>query len=156
MIGVSEPAVSGLVKRAVIRPGDTAAEWLTAYCAHLREQAAGRSLDLSEERAGLAREQKLLARIKKQRELGEWAPIANLTLLLSRVTAQMASSFDGIPVQLKRQCSWLTAEQLNTVRNELATIRNLLVVVGEEATSVTAPEVADYVDEYDDQASPDE
>lgn len=156
IIGVSEPAVSGLVKRGVIRTGQSAGEWIFAYCRHLREQAAGRSLELSEERAGLAREQKLLARIKKQRELGEWAPIENITLALSRVTAQMASIFDSIPIQLKRQFPSLTADQLNVIREELAKARNMLVSVGTEAVTDAAIRVADYVDEYDDGASTEE
>lgn len=156
IIGVSEPAVSGLMKRGVIHAGDSAGSWILNYCTHLREQAAGRSLELSEERAGLAREQKLLARIKKQRELGEWAPIANLTLVLSRVTAQMASAFDGIPVQLKRQCPELTAERLVSVREELGKIRNLLVALGTDTVKDAAISMADYVDEYDDRAPPDE
>jgi phage terminase Nu1 subunit (DNA packaging protein) len=156
IIGVSEPAVSGLVKRGVIRTDQSAGEWIFAYCLHLREQAAGRSLELSEERAGLAREQKLLARIKKQRELGEWAPIENITLALSRVTAQMASIFDSIPIQLKRQFPSLTADQLNVIREELAKARNMLVSVGTEAVTDAAIRVADYVDEYDDGASTEE
>jgi len=156
LIGVSEPAVSGLIKRGVIRSEQPFGEQLLAYCSHLREQAAGRSIELSEERAGLAREQKLLARIKKQRELGEWAPIENITLVLSRVTAQMASIFDSIPIQLKRQFPALTADQLNVIREELAKARNMLVSVGTEAVTDAAIRVADYVDEYDDGASTEE
>lgn len=150
LVGISEPAVSGLVKRGIIQPGGTLQEWIQAYCANLREQAAGRSVQLSEERAGLAREQKLLARLRKQRELGEWAPIDNLTVVLSRVTSQMASTFESIPVQLKRQFPAITAEQLDLVREELVKARNLLVSVGSEAVKSAALSVADYVAEYDD------
>jgi phage terminase Nu1 subunit (DNA packaging protein) len=153
LIGISQPAVSALVKRGILSAGQTIGEWLQAYISNLREQAAGRSLELSEERAGLAREQKLLARIKKQRELGEWAPIENLTLLLSKVTSQMASTFESIPIQIKRQFPEMTAEQLNLVREELAKARNLLVSVGSEAVKEAAMSIADYVEEYDDGAT---
>ncbi|MGY6214972.1 terminase small subunit [Methylolobus aquaticus] len=129
-----------------------------AYIRRLREQAAGRAtsgdLSLSEERAGLAREQKLLARIRKRRELGEWAPIENITLVLSRVTSQMASTFDGIPVQLKRRFPGVTAEQMGVIREELAKARNLLVSAGTKAIEAEAMDLVDYVDEYDDGCSP--
>lgn len=128
------------------------------YIRHLREQAAGRGtgngLNLAEERAGLAREQKYLAQLRKQQVLGEWAPIDNLTLALSRVTAQMASAMETIPVQLKRQFPAMTAEQLDLVREELARGRNLLVSVGVETVKTAAESVADYVDEYTDGADP--
>lgn len=150
IVGISQPAVSVLLKRGVIAQGAPLGEWIRDYCGNLREHAAGRSVELSEERAGLAREQKLLARIKKQRELGEWAPIENLTLVLSRVTSQMASTFDGIPVQLKRRFPEVTAEQMGVIRDELAKARNLLVTVGVRAFESAAMDVVDYVDEYDD------
>jgi phage terminase Nu1 subunit (DNA packaging protein) len=156
IIGVSEPAVSGLIKRGIIQPEQSLGVWLLAYCSHLREQAAGRSIELSEERAGLAREQKLLARIRKQKELEEWAPIANITLVLSKATAQMASIFDGIPIQLKRQFADLTAEQLNVIREELAKARNLMVRAGTHAAEEVAIQVADYVGEFDDGSTTEE
>ena len=45
LVGISQPAVSDLLTREVIQPGATAGAWLIDYCAHLREQAAGRGAD---------------------------------------------------------------------------------------------------------------
>ena len=158
LIGVSEPAVSGMVKRGLLIPGETAATWLMAYCNHLREQAAGRSADLTAERAGLAKEQKQRVKIAKLRELGEWAPIDNLTLVLARVTAQMASQFDHIAVKIKRAYPDLTAEQLGIIRAELDAARNLLVSVGQETGKAALLDdnhrLMDYIDEFDDGATP--
>jgi phage terminase Nu1 subunit (DNA packaging protein) len=157
LIGVSEPAVSGMVKRGVLIPGEALGVWLLAYCNHLREQAAGRSADLTAERAGLAKENKLRARIAKLKELGEWAPIENMTLVLSRVTAQMASQFEHIPVKLKRAYPEMTAEQLGIIREELDAARNLLVTVGEESGQAALfdaeSRLMDYVDGFDDGAT---
>ncbi len=150
LIGVSEPAVSAMVKKGLLLPEQTAGAWLLAYCQNLREQAAGRSLELQQERAGLAKEQKLRARLKKLQDLGEWAPIENLTLVLSRVTSQMASLFDQIPVKLKRAYPDLTAEQLNIIRTELDAARNLLVSVGTDTVRDAAARLVDYIDEFDD------
>lgn len=142
-----------MVKRGILIPGETAGAWLLAYCNHLREQAAGRSADLTVERAGLAKENKLRARIAKLKELGEWAPIENLTLVLSRVTAQMASQFEHIPVKLKRAYPDLTAEQLGIIRTELDAARNILVSVGSETVRDAAHRLVDYIDEFDDGAT---
>jgi phage terminase Nu1 subunit (DNA packaging protein) len=156
VIGVSEPLVSKLIAKGVIMPGQSLREWIIAYCQNLREQAAGRSLELSTERAGLAKEQKLRARIAKLRDLGEWAPIENMTLVLSRVTTQMASTFDNIPVKLKRAFPELTSDQLNIVRAEINEIRNLMVSVGKEAVADAAKRLVDYVDEFDDGSTAEE
>lgn len=158
IVGVSEPAVSGMVKRGLLISGETAGAWLLAYCHHLREQAAGRSTDLTAERAGLAKEQRQLAKIKKRRELGEWAPIDNLTLVLTRVSAQMASQFDHIAVKIKRAYPDLTAEQLGIIRAELDAARNLLVAVAQETGKALLLDdnhrLMDYIDELDDGATP--
>ena len=42
IVGISQPAVSDLLSREVIREGQTLGQWLIAYCAHLRETAASR------------------------------------------------------------------------------------------------------------------
>ena len=87
MIGVSEARASQLVSEGVIVRGETAHEWLVAYCERLRDQAAGRlgegagGLDLVQERAALAREQrigikqdKINGTIEIELELGKAAP----------------------------------------------------------------------------------
>ncbi|MDR0251105.1 MAG: DNA packaging Nu1, partial [Burkholderiales bacterium] len=62
LVGVSQPVVSLLITRGIITAHGTGAEWLLAYCDHLREVAAGRytdgDLDLATERAHLARAQR--------------------------------------------------------------------------------------------------
>lgn len=63
LVGISQPAVSDFVKVAALGPGVSAGDMLLAYCERLREQAAGRlgetmGLDLVQERAALAREQR--------------------------------------------------------------------------------------------------
>lgn len=45
VVGISQQAVSDAVSRGVIAAGGTYAEWLLAYSAHMREQAAGRGGD---------------------------------------------------------------------------------------------------------------
>ncbi|MDL1863137.1 hypothetical protein FBR04_19220 [Betaproteobacteria bacterium PRO7] len=42
LVGVTQQAVAELVRLHVLRPGETAGEWVHAYCTRLRTQAAGR------------------------------------------------------------------------------------------------------------------
>lgn len=70
IVGVTSGRVSQLVDAGVLKPADTLAGWIRSYTEHLRAQAAGRArggpLDLSQERASLAREQAAIARMKRE------------------------------------------------------------------------------------------
>jgi phage terminase Nu1 subunit (DNA packaging protein) len=128
LIGVSEMAVSNLVQRQIISQGQTLGEWLTRYCAHIREQAAGRAtkgeLDLATERAGLAREQKIRIEMQNAVTRREFGPIEAMELGLSDVIARVASHLDTIPGKLKIASDQLTAKDLNLVAGIVAKVRN--------------------------------
>src|SRR5450830_1178931 len=70
MVGLSKARVSQLMADNVMVRGDTAHAWLIAYCERLRDMAAGRAssetggLDLVQERAALAREQRIAQALK--------------------------------------------------------------------------------------------
>jgi phage terminase Nu1 subunit (DNA packaging protein) len=69
IVGVTPGRISQLVQAGVLATEGTLAEWLLAYCEQLRTQAAGRAssgpLDLSQERAALALEQRRIAELKR-------------------------------------------------------------------------------------------
>lgn len=69
IVGVSGSRATQLVQAGVLKADGTLGEWIQAYCAHLRTQASGRTkagtLDLSQERALLAREQRRVYEIKR-------------------------------------------------------------------------------------------
>lgn len=73
LVGITQARVSELARSGVLPAGGTAGSWLHGYCAHLRAQAAGRAgqLDLSQERAALARTQNALAELKLAEERRE-------------------------------------------------------------------------------------
>lgn len=52
LVGISQPAVSGLLARGIIREGGTIGQWGEAYCDQLREQAARRAADGDSSRKG--------------------------------------------------------------------------------------------------------
>jgi phage terminase Nu1 subunit (DNA packaging protein) len=128
LIGVSEMAVSNLIQRQVIISGQTLGEWLTRYCAHIREQAAGRAtkgdLDLATERAALARSQRERIDMQNAITRREFGPIEALEFGLSDVLVKVASQLDTIPGKLKRASDKLTADDLDRVAGIIASVRN--------------------------------
>lgn len=140
IIGVSESAVSDMVRRGVIKRGDTLGRWLLDYCANLRENAAGRDAELARERARLAREQADRIAMKNAIDRREYAPIAVIEETLADVGRQIAVQLDAIPVQLKREHSALTAEDFELVTREIAKIRNLAAEIRPSFTYVDGDE----------------
>lgn len=129
LVGVSQQAVSDLLKRDVLRAGYPAGVWLHAYCSHLREQAAGRAaagdLDLAAERAALARVQR--ERIEMQNALTrrESAPVALLESAVATIGRKIAAVLESIPVTIKRRSKNLTAEDIEIITTEITRARNI-------------------------------
>lgn len=122
LIGVGQPAVSDMVSRQVLRPGDTARQWLLAYCAHVREQAAGRGADgeLAFQRSELARVSRERAEIKLAKERGEYAEVALIEQVLATVGRGIVGALEPLHVTLHRQCPALTPEDLKLIQTEVA------------------------------------
>ena len=128
LVGVSEMAVSDMKRRGVILEGQPVGEWLTRYCNHLRETAAGRAasegLDLPTERAKLAKEQRERIAMQNAVTRKEFAPIAALETGLCDAMAKVASQLETIPAKLKLTNDKLTADDLDQVTSIIAQIRN--------------------------------
>jgi phage terminase Nu1 subunit (DNA packaging protein) len=130
LVGISQPAVSGLLANGVIQKEGTAAQWLLAYCARLREQAAGRlgadggALDLVQERAALAREQRIAYELKNAVTRGEFAPIGVLADVLGLAAGAVADRFDQVEGSLRKACPEISDDVLLTVLGVVASSRN--------------------------------
>ena len=130
MIGVSEARVSQLVSENIIVRGDTAHEWLVAYCERLRDQAAGRAgsetggLDLAQERAALARSQRIAQDLKNDIARGEYAPIGLLTDVLATASAAVVDRFEQLEGALRKACPDLPDAARSTVMTVIASARN--------------------------------
>lgn len=104
LVGVSQQAVSSLIRRAVLPPGATCGAWLIAYTSHLREMAAGRGgevgqknkAETSHERALLLRAQREAQEMKNSIARGEYAPIEILGDCLAKIVEMMVASLDQI------------------------------------------------------------
>lgn len=157
MIGVSEARVSQLVSEGVITRGESAAEWLIAYCERLRDQAAGRlgesmGLDLVQERAALAREQREGQAIKNAVARKEYAPVGLLADVLGMASSAVVDRFDQLEGALKKACPDLPDEAKTTVQQVIAAARNEWVrstaqLVAESLDAMLAADEGDGADE---------
>lgn len=129
ILGVSQPRISQYMADGVI-PQGTLLEQIQAYSAWLREQAAGRGsamiggLDLVQERAALAREQRVSYEIKNAVARGEYAPIGLLADVLAQASAAIADRFDALPGLLRKACPDLPADARDTIGKVIAGARN--------------------------------
>lgn len=125
LVGITQQAVSDLMARGVIAAGQPASAWLTAYCAHLREVAAGRDPDgqLAGERTRLAREQADRIALANARYRGENAPIALLEEILANVARQVATQLDAVMPQIRRRFPYLTGEPVRYIEEQLHAAR---------------------------------
>lgn len=109
-VGVSEARVSQFMAEGVLTRGESGHEWLIAYCERMRDMAAGRAsselggLDLVQERAALAREQRLGIAIKNAVARGEYAPISLLAEVLATASQSVSERFEQLPGLLRKGC----------------------------------------------------
>lgn len=129
LVGITQPAVSDLVRRKILPDGASADEWLLAYCDNLREMAAGRggegAGELVAERARLAREQADKIAMQNAVTRGELAPAYVLEEVLSRAGARAARLLETIPGTLRRRLPQLTSDDVQVVMSVVAKARNL-------------------------------
>ncbi len=154
MVGVSQQAVSDLVSRGVLEDGQPLRQWLLAYCGRLREQAAGRvgatdgGLDLAQERAALARSQRVGIDIKNAVLRGDYAAVELLSEVLATASQAVAERFDHLPGQLRKACPDLPPAAIDQVMTAIASARN-------EWVRTTVALVAASLDQAGDDDEPD-
>lgn len=145
LVGISQPAVSDLVRRRVLLDGASGDEWLLAYCDHLREVAAGRggdnALELAAERARLAKEQADKIAMANAVTRGELAPAHLLEEVLAKAGARAGRILETIPGLLRRRLPQLMADDIAEVARIVAKARN--IAAGMRLADATADDDAD-------------
>lgn len=100
------------------------------YIRRLREQAAGRAgsedggLDLVQERAALAREQREGQAIKNAVARKEFAPVGLLADVLGMAASAVVDRFDQLEGALRKACPDLPDDAKTTVQQVIAAARN--------------------------------
>lgn len=145
IVGITQPAISALVTEGKLIFSGTLGDMVQAYCARLRDQAAGRlgsetgGLDLVQERAALARSQRISQDMKNAVARGEYAPIGLLADVLGQASSGVVDRFDQLEGALRKACPTLPDEAKATVMTVIASARN-------EWIRVTAKLVVDQLD----------
>ena len=130
----------------------TLRELLLAYCQRLRAQAAGRmgentTLDLVQERAALAREQREGQAIKNAVARREYAPIGLLSDVLGMASSAVVDRFDQLEGAMRKACPDLPDEAKTTVQQVIASARNEWI----RSTSTLVADTVDAMTDDEDQ-----
>jgi phage terminase Nu1 subunit (DNA packaging protein) len=119
LVGISQPAVSGLISRGVLGADDCAADWLINYCDNLRMQAAGRDGDssgaLTAERARLARAQAEKIEMQNAVQRGQLAPVSILEQVLATTGTKAQRILATIKGELRRRFPAMSATDMQAV-----------------------------------------
>ena len=130
IVGVTQQAISAMVNAGALPPSGTLGEMLLAYCDRLREQAAGRlgsedgGLDLVQERAALARSQRISQDMKNDIARGECAPVGLLADVLGSASSAVVDRFEQLEGALRKACPTLPDDAKTTVMQVIASARN--------------------------------
>lgn len=151
LVGITQPAVSSLVKAQVLTEGADCGTWLLEYCRNLRETAAGRAaagdVDLATERAKLARAQRERIEMANAVTRKELAPAYLIEEVLAKAGAKAGKILDTIPGLIRRRAPEIPAAALAAVQSAVAEARNVAASVSladlEDDESVPAADAAD-------------
>ncbi len=122
LVGIGQPAVSDLMARKVIGDGQTAAQWLLAYCAQLREVAAGRGADgeLAYQRSELARVARERNEINLAKDRREFAAVSLLELVSAHIGRSVAGLLEPLPADIHKLCPALTPDDVQRIQRTVA------------------------------------
>lgn len=120
LLGITQQAVSDMVARGVLIPGDTLAGWIRNRDEHLRNQAAGRDSELAKERAIATRVARERNEIKLATDRGEFAPVTGIELVLATVGRTVGSRLEQLPGKLSRLCPELTPQAVAAAQREVS------------------------------------
>src|SRR5699024_5329038 len=129
LVGITQPAVSGLISRGILKVGDIGSDWLLAYCGHLREVAAGPNrvdsdLDPDEQLARLSAAQADKVEMENQVKRGELVAVYVIEEVLASAGSKIAALFDAVPAQIKRRAPKIGSEELRFIEQEITKARN--------------------------------
>ena len=151
LVGISQQRVSQLMADGILPRDVTGLAWLRAYTEHLREYAAGRrgdgDLDLVQERAALARAQRIAQDMKNAVTRAQYAPVGLLADVLSAASAGVVDRFDQLDGVLKKACPDLPEAARTALHQVLASARNEWIRSTEKLAAETLDAIADEQDE---------
>lgn len=128
-MGITQQAVSDLQRRGVLKLNVTGQAWLIDYCAHLREEAAGRAGVLADASAALKNSQRAEVDMRVAIKRREFMPVSLISEILAKVGRQTSGILEGLVPAIRLRWPEITAEQLKLIDGEIARARNRMSVV---------------------------
>ena len=165
LVGVQPQVVNQWVNEGWMPKDGTLRDWMRALVARLKgrqgpkaalpppgaevppDPDAAAKLDLNQEKAALARTQRLIQEVKLATARGEYAPIGLLADVLAQASGAVVAQFDQMEGRLAKACPDLPEAAKLTVLNTLAAARN--VWIAETAELVKQQIEANVDDEGD-------
>lgn len=86
---------------------------------------SGEILDLEQERARLAKEQRISQELKNAQTRHETAPIEIIAWTLSKVGSQISAILDAIPGKVKRRVPQLSSAEIEIIKREIVRAQNV-------------------------------
>lgn len=120
-------------------------------------QTAGPPLDLGQERAALARAQRLSVEMRNAVQAGEYAPIKLLAQVLASASRAVAERFDHLPGDLRKKCPEMSEAQRDQVAAVIAAARCEWIAATAHlvAADLTAHDDVSDTDDDDEVITPD-
>ncbi|MBL8360712.1 MAG: hypothetical protein JNN18_09490 [Rubrivivax sp.] len=145
LIGVTQQAVSEMIVAGHLSRKGTGRDWLLAYCKRLRDKAAGRDNDsiLSQERAALARAQRIGQEMKNAIVSKDYAPISLMATVLAEAAQSAVEHFDALPASLRVACPDLPYAAREELDRALADARNRMAAAVVEFTAARLAKIAE-------------
>lgn len=119
-LDLSDRSIRELQTKLNLSSNYTLDEIRIAYIRNLREQAAGRAsadgeLDLVQERAGLAREQRISMELKNAITRKEYAPVELIATVLATASQTITDELNALPSTLKKISNNLPDEVITAI-----------------------------------------
>ena len=133
LVGVSKQAIQKHAKKIGLRAGLSYREWLKVYCAHIREEAAGRGGDkhgeLTLQRIEESRQKTLSMQLDNMKELKQLCMTEDVAVAFRKFGSKISSSFDNVGAKIIESIDskyditvdeQLVYEPLNAARDSIA------------------------------------
>lgn len=125
MVGITQPSVSGLLTRGVLRYGAPLGEWIISYTEHLRQvgEDRGETGELQLERARLLREQTDAIATANAARRAKYAPTVLMEAIVANIGAQIAAELDQVLPDVLRRFPQVNGAPAEFIRERLRIAR---------------------------------
>lgn len=127
LLGVHRSVVGDLLRRGVLKPGDTAQVWVRSYFDHLRAEASRRTTGtLAESASALKNAQRAEVELRLSTRRREFAPVHLVDQVLALAGRRCADLLAGLPAAIRLRWPGATADQLELIAAEVERARAVM------------------------------